>query len=103
MAIYHCSIKIIKRSEGRSAVAAAAYRSGETLTNEWGRHNPRLYPQGACVVHAEILLPMFATPAFQDRSALWNSVEEIEKSRNAQLATRNRNCPAGGIEPKRPN
>lgn len=35
MAIYHCSIKIIKRSQGKSAVAAAAYRSGEKLTNEW--------------------------------------------------------------------
>ena len=85
MAIYHCSIKIIKRSEGRSAVAAAAYRSGETLTNEWDgiTHD---YTRKGGVVHAEILLPMFATPAFQDRSALWNSVEEIEKSRNAQLA-----------------
>ena len=35
MAIYHFSVKIIKRSEGRSAVAAAAYRSGTKLTNEW--------------------------------------------------------------------
>lgn len=35
MAIYHCSIKIIKRSEERSAVAAAAYRGGEKLINEW--------------------------------------------------------------------
>ena len=35
MAIYHCSIKIISRSKGKSAVAAAAYRSGENLTNEY--------------------------------------------------------------------
>jgi biotin operon repressor len=35
MAIYHCSIKLIKRSQGRSVVAAAAYRSGQKLTNEW--------------------------------------------------------------------
>lgn len=34
MAIYHCSIKIIGRSRGRSAVAAAAYRSGERLRDE---------------------------------------------------------------------
>ena len=85
MAIYHCSIKIIKRSHGRSAVAAAAYRSGENLINEWDgmTHD---YTRKGGVVHAEILLPMYAPPAFQDRSALWNSVEEIEKSRNAQLA-----------------
>ena len=30
-AIYHCNIQIIGRSRGRSAVAAAAYRSGEKL------------------------------------------------------------------------
>lgn len=35
VAIYHCSIKIVKRSQGKSAVAAAAYRSGEKLTNEY--------------------------------------------------------------------
>ena len=35
MAIYHCSIKIISRGKGKSAVAAAAYRSGEKLVNEY--------------------------------------------------------------------
>lgn len=30
MAIYHLSVKIIGRNSGRSAVAAAAYRSGDT-------------------------------------------------------------------------
>ena len=34
MAIYHCSVKIINRSSGRSSVAAAAYRSGEKLLNQ---------------------------------------------------------------------
>ena len=34
MAIYHCSIKIISRAGGRSAVASAAYRSGEKLYND---------------------------------------------------------------------
>ena len=85
MAIYHCSIKIIKRSQGRSAVAAAAYRSGKNLINEWDGmiHD---YTHKGGVVHTEILLPMYAPTAFQDRFTLWNSVEEIEKSRNAQLA-----------------
>ena len=31
----HIPVSLIKRSEGRSAVAAAAYRSGTKLTNEW--------------------------------------------------------------------
>ena len=37
-------------------------------------------------MHSEILLPAHAPPSFSDRSALWNSVEKIEKSHNAQLA-----------------
>ena len=35
IAIRHIPIKIIQRSKGKSAVAAAAYRSGTKLTNEW--------------------------------------------------------------------
>ena len=34
MAIFHLSVKTVSRSTGRSAVAAAAYRAGERLTNE---------------------------------------------------------------------
>ena len=85
MAIYHCSIKIIKRSQGRSAVAAAAYRSGQKLTNEWDgiTHD---YTKKGGVVYSEIILPAYAPSEYSDRSTLWNSVEKIEKSRNAQLA-----------------
>ena len=85
IAIYHCSIKIVSRGKGKSAVAAAAYRSGEKLTNEWDGliHD---YTKKGGVVHSEILLPAHAPPAFSDRSTLWNSVELSEKSNNAQLA-----------------
>ena len=85
IAIYHCSIKIVSRGKGKSAVAAAAYRSGEKLTNEWDglTHD---YTKKGGVVHSEILLPAHAPPAFSDRSILWNSVELSEKSNNAQLA-----------------
>jgi len=70
---------------GRSAVAAAAYRSGEKLTNEWdGLTHDYTHKPG--VVHAEIMLPAHAPPEFSDRSTLWNSVEQIEKASNAQLA-----------------
>ena len=34
MPIYHLSVKAISRSDGRSAVACAAYRSGEKLLDE---------------------------------------------------------------------
>ena len=85
IAIYHCSIKIVSRGKGKSAVAAAAYRSGEKLTNEWDglTHD---YTKKGGVVHSEILLPAHAPPAFSDRSTLWNSVELSEKSNNAQFA-----------------
>ena len=85
IAIYHCSIKIVSRGKGKSAVAAAAYRSGEKLTNEWDglTHD---YTKKGGVVHSEILLPAHAPPTFSDRSTLWNSVELSEKSNNAQLA-----------------
>ena len=84
-AIYHYSIKIIKRSQGRSAIAAAAYRSGEKLINDWDgiTHD---YTKKGGVVHSGILLPAHAPPEFSNRSTLWNSVEKAEKSRNAQLA-----------------
>ena len=35
MAIFHLSANIISRGKGRSAVAAAAYRSGSRITNEY--------------------------------------------------------------------
>ena len=66
-------------------MAAAAYRSGEKLVNEWDgmTHD---YTRKGGVVHVEIMLPSHAPPEFQDRSTLWNSVEQIEKSSTAQLA-----------------
>ena len=81
----HFPVSIIKRSEGRSAVAAAAYRSGTKLTNEWDglTHD---YTRKGDIVHAEIMLPAHAPPKFADRSTLWNSVEQIEKARDSQLA-----------------
>ena len=44
------------------------------------------YTRKGGVVHTEIMLPAHAPPEFSNRSTLWNSVEEIEKSSNAQLA-----------------
>lgn len=85
MAIYHCSIKIISRGKGKSAVAAAAYRSGETLTNHYDGVIHDFTRKGG-IVHTEILLPPHAPLDFADRSILWNSVEKIEKAKNSQLA-----------------
>ena len=66
-------------------MAAAAYRSGDTLTNEWDgiTHD---YSKKHWIEHQEILLPPNAPDTFKDRSVLWNAVEKAEKSGNAQLA-----------------
>lgn len=85
MAIYHCTCKIISRGQGRSAVGAAAYRSGEKLYNEYDgiEHD---YTKKGGVVYSEIMLCENAQKEYQDRQTLWNAVEQIEKSSKAQLA-----------------
>ena len=84
MALYLCSFKNITRSEGRSAVAAAAYRAGEKVTNRWdGVTHDYTKKQG--VVHTEILLPPEAPAEYLFRAKLWNAVEAAEKSTNARL------------------
>lgn len=85
MAIYHCHCKIISRGQGRSAVGAAAYRSGEKLYNEYDgiEHD---YTKKGGVAYSEIMLCENAPKEYQDRQTLWNAVEQIEKSSKAQLA-----------------
>jgi ATP-dependent exoDNAse (exonuclease V) alpha subunit len=85
MSIYHCSIKIISRSSGRSAVSAAAYRSGEKLYNEeTGLIHDYTAKEG--VIMNEIMLLGGAPARLLDRSTLWNEVQKIEKRTDAQFA-----------------
>ena len=85
IAIYHLGIKIISRGKGKSAVAAAAYRAGEKILNEYDGlvHD---YTRKGGVVYTEILLPSHARSEYLDRTVLWNAVEKIEKAKNSQLA-----------------
>ena len=85
MSIYHCSIKNISRSSGRSAVACAAYRSGEELEElETGITHD--YRKKTGIAFAEIFLCKNAPERFQNREELWNEVEKIEKAADARLA-----------------
>jgi Ti-type conjugative transfer relaxase TraA len=85
MAIYHFSAKVIQRSQGRSAVAAAAYRSGCELEDaRLGQTFDYRAKDG--VVHSEIIAPAGAPGRWQDRSTLWNEVEAIERRKDAVLA-----------------
>jgi len=79
MAIYHLSAKPVQRSAGKSAVAAAAYRSRSTLRDE--RQGMTFsYTAATDLVHAEIV--GFDGP----RSTLWNLAEAMEKRKDATTA-----------------
>jgi len=85
MAIYHFSAKMISRSTGRSAVAAAAYRTAERIED----HRQGLehdYSNRTGVLHTEILAPDGTPEALRDRATLWNAVEQVERRKDAQLA-----------------
>ncbi len=85
MSIYHCSIKIISRAGGRSAVASAAYRAGEKLHNEeTGLTHDFRRKNG--VVMNEILLPGSAPAKYMDRETLWNEVQQVEARSDARFA-----------------
>lgn len=85
MAIYHLSVKIISRSQGRSAVAAAAYRAAEKMENEYDGIVHDFRKKG-WVAQREILVPEHAPLEYSDRCMLWNAVEKSEKRKTAQLA-----------------
>lgn len=86
MATFSWSMSLIKRSEGRSVVAAAAYYARDTL------HDKRTdkthdYRDRGDLVHSEILVPDDAPGWCRvlDREQLWNAVEGVEKRKDAQL------------------
>jgi len=92
-AAYHSANKIRSERDGvthdysvkSSSVNAAAYRSGESLSNEqFGEIHDYTFKRG--VVYSEILLPENAPQEYQDRSTLWNAVEKSERRKDAQTA-----------------
>jgi hypothetical protein len=84
MAIYHFSVQVIGRAAGRSAVAAAAYRSASRLRDDrLGRDQD--FSAKRDVVHSEVMLPEHAPEEWRDRERLWNDVEAFEKRKDAQL------------------
>jgi MobA/MobL family len=85
MAIFSMRMQVIGRSAGRSATAAAAYRSGEQLTDErTGQVHD--YTGKSDIYGSEILGPENAPARLCDRATLWNEVERIEKRKDAQLS-----------------
>jgi hypothetical protein len=85
MAIYHFSAKMISRSTGRSAVAAAAYRTAERIEDQrQGLEHD--YSNRRGVLYTEILAPDGTPEPLRNRATLWNAVEQVERRKDAQLA-----------------
>lgn len=84
MAIYHLHCKVFSRRKGQTAIAAAAYRSGTKLEDyELGTVSDYTKKKG--IAFSEIALPSNAPKEYADREVLWNAVQEVEKSKDAQL------------------
>lgn len=85
MAIYHLEAKVVSRGTGRSAVAAAAYMSCSQILNDYDgvQHD---FTRKKGLVWQQIFLPEYAPAEWQERSALWNAVEENEKTKDSRLA-----------------
>lgn len=79
LSVYHLSVKSVSRSDGRSATAAAAYRSGESITDE--RTGQRHDYRRRSGVHAVGIVGWTGS-----RSDLWNAAELAEKRKDAKVA-----------------
>lgn len=79
-------MKVMARGKGKSAIAAAAYRSASRIENQRdGIVHDFTRKQG--VAHAEIVLPEGCLAEWaRDRSALWNAAELSEKRSDARVA-----------------
>lgn len=85
MAIYHFDASVISRSTGRSATAAAAYRTAERIEDH-RTGEAHDYTRKGGVLHTEIVAPDHAPSWAHDRADLWNAVEQIERRKDAQVA-----------------
>lgn len=84
MAIFHMSFSNISAGKGRSAIASAAYRSGEKLFDDQeGRH---YFYARSVMPESFILTPKNAPAWASDREKLWNEVERKDRRANSRYA-----------------
>lgn len=86
MAIFHIDFKILKRSEGKSSLYLAAYNARMRLKDEKTGLVFNYEKKKEDLMHSDILLPRNAPQRFNDRSVLWNNIENIESRKDSQLA-----------------
>ena len=85
MEVISLHVGTVSRGEGRSTVQMAAYCSRSKMLDERTGRTYNYVERLDLVYHA-VMLPDHAPDIFLDSEVLWNSVEEVERSRNARLA-----------------
>ncbi|EEM8427662.1 conjugal transfer protein [Salmonella enterica subsp. enterica serovar Essen] len=86
MAIFHLDFKIVKRSEGMTSVAKAAYHARTRITDD--RIGETYDFSHRTDLHGHIILAPVSAPSHivKSSSALWNEVERVERQNNGQTA-----------------
>lgn len=86
MAIFHLDFKIVKRSEGMTSVAKAAYHARTRITDD--RIGETYDFSHRTDLHGHIILAPASAPShiIESSSALWNEVERVERQNNGQTA-----------------
>lgn len=85
MPSFHILVKSINRKDGRSSVAAAAYRAGVKLKNDKDGmlHD---FSKKLGVINKFIIVPTDAPDWAHDREQLWNQVEASERRKDSRTA-----------------
>ena len=84
MAIFHMSFQNISAGKGRSAIAGAAYRSGEKLFDQ--KEGRSYFYARSVMPESFILTPKNAPEWASDRDKLWNEVERKDRRANSRYA-----------------
>lgn len=87
MTMVHIATKAISRKAGQSAVASAAYRSGDVLDDaKYGKTHD--YSKKSGVMSSDIVLPfsLKALGVSVDRETLWNTAEAAETRSDSRVA-----------------
>ena len=85
MACYHCSVKILSRSAGRSSVQFSAYMGGQELYDErLGMTYTHTSKEEVC--YNEMIFADRVPENLRGQEVFWNAVEAAEKQMTAQVA-----------------
>ncbi|MFB1762418.1 MobQ family relaxase [Salmonella enterica subsp. enterica] len=86
MAIFHLDFNIVKRSEGMTSVAKAAYHARTHITDD--RIGETYDFSHRSDLYGHIILAPVSAPAHivESSAALWNEVERVERQNNGQTA-----------------